>query len=425
MTSTDTPPDAPRQDGPSDEPRGGEWPELQPAPDDVLHPRFVVLDTLRAVGALAVLTTHVTFFSGDYTGHGVVGSVLARLDVGVALFFVLSGFLLARPHLARAALGLPRPPTRSYYVKRALRIYPVYAVAVVLAMVLLPENRGLGLRDWLVTLALGNTFVDPLGPAGLTQMWSLGVEVSFYLVLPLLMLAAVGRRGLRTRRVVAVLLALGAVTVWWHLAGAGHAASLTDGPPLQWLPAYLSWFCLGIGLALVHVRHATGSTSRVVASVRSLGRQPGVCWVVAGALLLVSATPLAGPTSLVAASTAQSLTKNLVYGALAALVVLAGVFADPDSRFAQAFGHELPRRLGLISYSVFCLHLMIVDLLARALGYRLFGGHGLELWLLTVLVSLAAAELAYRFVELPGIRLKRRAGRAAARTTATSGSRGR
>ncbi len=75
----------------------------------VATPVFPVLDTLRAVGALAVLTTHTSFQSGDYIGHGVWGTVLSRLDSGVAIFFVLSGFLLSRPYLARAAAGLPRP----------------------------------------------------------------------------------------------------------------------------------------------------------------------------------------------------------------------------------------------------------------------------------------------------------------------------
>ncbi|MCW2712328.1 MAG: acyltransferase 3, partial [Marmoricola sp.] len=65
-------------------------------------PTFPVLDTLRAVGALAVVTTHVTFQSGDYVRHGIVGALLSRLDVGVAIFFVLSGFLLSRPYFARA-----------------------------------------------------------------------------------------------------------------------------------------------------------------------------------------------------------------------------------------------------------------------------------------------------------------------------------
>ena len=74
-----------------------------------MAPEFPVLDTLRAVGALAVLTTHAAFWSGDYTQHGVWGTLLARLDVGVAIFFVLSGFLLVAA-LPRPGRGRPARP---------------------------------------------------------------------------------------------------------------------------------------------------------------------------------------------------------------------------------------------------------------------------------------------------------------------------
>lgn len=391
-------------------------------------PRFPVLDALRAVGALAVLTTHVGFYAGTYTDHGTWGSFLARLDVGVALFFVLSGFLLSRPYLARAARGLPRPATGRYLWKRGLRILPVYVVAVVLALVLLDENADLGARDWLVTLGLLNTFVDPLPPAGLSQMWSLAVEVTFYLVLPLLMLAATGRSLLRPRQVVLVLMAITAVSVWWHLDGAGRAEGVSDGPALQWLPAYLSWFAVGIGLALAHVVQQARPSSRAAERLLSLGRQPGVCWTLIAALMLVATTPLAGPTLLAPATPAESLTKNLLYAAVGGFAVLAGLAADPGSRFAQVLGSVPVRHLGLTSYSLFCLHLLLLDLIAPAMGWPLFGGHGLELWLLTVAASLLASEAAYRLVERPSMRLKDRSplrGARATRGSATSGTRDR
>ncbi len=389
-------------------------------------PRFPVLDALRAVGALAVLTTHVGFYAGQYEGHGTWGSFLARLDVGVALFFVLSGFLLSRPYLARAALGLPHPATGHYLWKRFLRIFPVYVVAVVLALVLLEENAGLGVRDWLVTLVLGNTFVDPLPPAGLSQMWSLGVEATFYLVLPLLMLAATGRgAGLRPRRVLVVLGAMTLVSGWWHLDGAGQVDGWTDGPALQWLPAYLAWFAVGIALALAHVVQETDRPSRVAARVLALGREPGVCWTLVAALMLAATTPLAGPTVLEPPTPGESLTKSLLYAAVGGLVVLSGLAADPGSRFARVLGSAPARHLGLTSYSLFCLHLLLLDLIAPALGFELFQGHFWPLWLVTVAASLAAAEVAYRLVERPAMRLKRtfplREARAAT-GSATSGT---
>ena len=89
---------------------------------------FPALDVLRLVGALAVLTTHVAFQTGEYFPNGVVGTLLARMDIGVAIFFVLSGFLLSRPWWASAASGTPAPMVGRYALKRLLRIWPVYLV---------------------------------------------------------------------------------------------------------------------------------------------------------------------------------------------------------------------------------------------------------------------------------------------------------
>ena len=166
-------------------------------------PEFPVLDSLRAVGALAVLTTHVAFQSGAYVRNGTWGNLLSRLDVGVAIFFVLSAFLLGRPHFARRVAGIAPPATGRYFWKRALRVYPVYAVTVVLALTLIPENQAAGAAEWARSLTLTDIYLTGALPQGLTQMWSLAVEVSFYAALPQLKLLALGRphRPLRPGRV--------------------------------------------------------------------------------------------------------------------------------------------------------------------------------------------------------------------------------
>ncbi|WP_164775193.1 acyltransferase family protein [Nocardioides pantholopis] len=368
---------------------------------------FPVLDTLRAVGALCVVTTHAAFWAGEYTGNGVWGTLLARLDVGVAIFFVLSGFLLARPWLIRAADGTTRPAVRPYLRKRFLRIAPLYVVTVVLALSLVQENRDLGVADWLRTLLMLDTATGQVFPAGLTQMWSLAVEVAFYLVLPLVMLLAVGRgRPLRVPRVLLCLAALGAVSVYWHLDAVPRLEAVIDGAPVQWLPAYLSWFAVGLLLALVQVLHERGTAPRWAATIVALGRQPGSCWVLAVALLLVCATPLAGPSMFDAPSPAEALAKNVLYAAIGFLVVVTGVFTVSGGRYAQTLSHLAARRLGWISYGIFCLHLPVLHLVMWSTGWPLFQGRGLQIWLLTVLISVAAAEVAYRVVERPALRLK-------------------
>ena len=381
-----------------------------------LAPQFPVLDTMRAVGALAVLTTHTSFQTGEYLGNGVWGTLLARLDVGVAIFFVLSGFLLSRPYIARRALGLAPPAVSTYYEKRVLRIMPVYLTAVVVALLFVPGNAGAGVRGWLASFFLLDPYVGKSLPYGLTHMWSLSVEASFYLVLPGLMFV-VGRRGPRAPTVALVLLAMPVVSVAW-LCLVPRIDAHVAGAPGLWLPAYLSWFAAGIGLAVVHVQHQRGSTSRLVEQVVGLGRQPGVCWSLAIGVLLVAATPLAGPTLLEAPSVADAVTKHLLYTLVGYLLVLSGVF-PPQGAYRTLMTWRPLRHLGHISYSIFCIHLAVLAGVFEWTGIGVFTGQGLRVWVITLGCSLVAAEVLYRLVEMPVLRVRRRlrAGESAASST--------
>ena len=373
-------------------------------------PSFPVLDSLRAVAAIAVVGTHTAFWSGAYSAP-VWGTLLARLDVGVAVFFVLSGFLLSRPWIARHRAGLPAPATGRYLWKRVLRLVPIYVVTVVAALTVLPGNRDTGLRTWVTTLAGANIYVDDHLPDGLTQMWSLATEVAFYLVLPAIMWVALSRRrsgAAGTDRVTVTMVAMAAVTVVWLLDlsvrwdGGGTMIRL-------WLPSYLTWFATGILLAHCDVlRHPDrrGPAGRLVELVRTLGLSPGLCWLAAAALLVVAATPLAGPPDLAPPTLGAALTKNLLYAAVAGFVILPGVFAPPGGRFVRVLSLPALRHVGHLSYGIFCVHLVLLELVTDWRDMPLFGGRGFELFGLTLLASLVVAEALHRAVERPFQRLR-------------------
>ena len=145
------------------------------------------VEGMRACAAMGVVLTHVAFQTANSSGW--YGRLFTRFDLAVAVFFALSGFLLWRGHAA-AARGLRhRPPTGHYLRSRIVRIMPGYLVAVVVILALLPDAHA-DLTVWLANLTLTQVYVPLTLTAGLTQMWSLAVEVSFYLVLPLLALLA-------------------------------------------------------------------------------------------------------------------------------------------------------------------------------------------------------------------------------------------
>ena len=392
---------------------------LQHDPSGGATPVFPVLDPLRAVGALAVVLTHVTFWTGDYFRHGIVGSMLPRLDVGVAIFFVLSGFLLSHQYLASAIRGRAHDGTGRYYWKRFLRIYPPYVIAVVLAMVFVRVETEPTVGDWLTVLAMGDIYVSDALRTGQTQMWSLATEVSFYIVLPLLMLlvGAKGRLRPTTPRVMGLVLALVAINVVWTLFLNTRAHDLDFGLPGQWLPSYLMWFAGGIALAWAHVLVSTRGPGRWLTRLIAVAHQPGVCWALALSLLVIAATPVSGPMLFEPSTPAEALTRQTLYALIGILLVLTGVFADPRSGYARVMSNRLLRRLGHISFGVFCIHLVVLHFVYWVTPYEKFIGNDLLPVLgLTLVISLPLAELIYRFVEVPAMRL-RHVGSATPRTT--------
>jgi peptidoglycan/LPS O-acetylase OafA/YrhL len=388
---------------------------------------FPALDTLRAIGAIFVLTTHVAFWSGAYT-QSRWGTALARLDFGVALFFVLSGFLLARPFLDRRETGRAAPGVAQFYWKRVLRIFPVYLVVATTALLVLPGNDGHSPSEWVETLTLTDLYLAPALPAGLTQMWSLSTEVAFYAVLPGLMWLALGRartEGLPTRRLAGVLLGMLVISVTWIVDLSARVD--IDAQVLLWLPSYLSWFALGIALAAVHVLGSRRPGHSAAAVLERLGRSPGACWTCAAAVFVIACTPVAGPALLVPATVGEVLTKNLLYAVCAGLMVLPAVYAEPGRPFGRVMSLPALRHIGHISYGIFCVHLMLLELIVDWGDFALFRGNGLALFALTLGSSLLVSEALYRGVESPVSRLRdwswrgsRDATRAARETTTSS-----
>lgn len=87
------------------------------------NPRFPLMDSLRATAALTVLVYHVGFFGHFQQKHS-FGFVLSSLGFGVAMFFVLSGFLLYRPFVNAELTGSPRPRILDFAQRRFLRVVP-------------------------------------------------------------------------------------------------------------------------------------------------------------------------------------------------------------------------------------------------------------------------------------------------------------
>ena len=91
--------------------------------------QFPCFDGLRAIAVVLVLLLHTAWISG-FTLRSSLGIYTARLEIGVSIFFLISGFLLYRPFVLSHLTGERSPNTRRFWQRRLLRIVPAYWLAL-------------------------------------------------------------------------------------------------------------------------------------------------------------------------------------------------------------------------------------------------------------------------------------------------------
>ena len=365
---------------------------------------FPTLNAARGIGAIMVVATHAAYNTGQIL-RGWTGAPLARLDFGVAIFFVLSGFLLSRPTFLALAVGETRPAVLHYFWKRALRVLPLYWLVVTVALLFDPANQGLGPAVWVRQLTLTQLYFPTLLPQSLTQMWSLCTEVAFYLLLPVicwLLTRRPGGRGLSLRTVLiraGILSALGVAWQSWfaHVPG-------SEGHYLQWLPGYLPWFLVGMVFAAVSAHLTVFPRPHVL---DRLGADLIGCWILAAGLFAISCTPVAGPVIIAMPLGWEAGTKDVLYAAAAGLFLLPLMFGpEREGTIRQRLSGKVAVWLGDISYGVFAIHLFVMGWLFRALDIVPFTGHFVTILVLDLAITFVLATLSYRYFERPILRLK-------------------
>ena len=229
--------------------------------------------------------------------------------------------------------------------------------------------------------------------------------VVIYLLLPGLGRLLTGyerptRRSVRWRLL--VLVALTALGPAWMAA-----VTATDHPDAGlWLPGYLGWFAVGMGMALWQVARATGRLGP--STLDMLTRVPGTLWGVAAALLLIAATPIAGPYDHATPTPAQALVKQLLY-TMAVACVLFPVLT-PTARTVRVLGSRPAHFAAQLSYGVVAYQFVVLGLIDGPFAVQLP---------VTLLASVALAAVSYRLLERP---VMKNAAVASTESSATSPS---
>jgi peptidoglycan/LPS O-acetylase OafA/YrhL len=325
---------------------------------------------------------------GGIAAPGFLGACVAHLNVGVPLFFVISGFLLYRPFVSARLNGTPPIRWGPYLLRRALRIVPAYWVALTVLTALL-GLPGVFTADWWRYYGLVQIYQHRTIDQGMGVAWTLCIEVTFYLALPLVdLLARQVSCALRARSGglpagTADLLTIGAIAAaslaFTFIAFARGAEAWTT---LNLLGTF-DWFALGMAVAVVTVVRP------------GLQLRAALCWLLAAVALVavVQLDPLEGKAWI------YYPLLHVGYGLIAILLFLPAVTAG-DGLARRVLSARWLMWVGLVSYSVYLYHATLIPPLRnRGVGDLLPINGWVTMSLAAIAVCLPVAALSYYFVE--------------------------
>lgn len=356
---------------------------------------FPVVEGMRGVAVLLVLSGHVLFLTHPEDSFS---ATVGRWNAawGLVIFFTVSGFLLYRPFLA--ARGSERTVgaiTPRYLFRRAVRILPAYWVALTVLAIWPGVNGAFG-PHWWVDYGLLQVYTQTWAATGLGVAWTLCVELSFYLALPLLALflqsrgaRSGNRHGLRWELGTLGLLAAGSL-VFAALVGANTQLAYLAFTIL----GNFQWFFLGMFLAVVEV----GAPAALSAS-RWFLRRPALCWPAVALALAALLLGLPAETGL--SGTFVGILDDLAVAVLAIGLMGPAVLSDSQPLNRAIFANRALLFVGTVSYGIYLWHLPILEKIINSPHYGAFRYPVIETALLAGGSAIALGAASWYLIEKP------------------------
>lgn len=358
-------------------------------------PYFQPLDIVRFVAAVLILITHsydhwidvpqVAAAATDWNGQPAWWATKLKLfvgsfNIGVDIFFLMSGFLITYLLLVEKQ-RYGRIDIKSFYMRRVLRIWPLYYFCVAMAPVLSHYAQEPVANMPMHLLFLGNfdLMKHGWGSTAVNHLWSICIEEHFYLVWPLLV-AVVPRPKLTT--------AFGAVILLSFLTRLYYFYFVPDSYMALYLHTLCRWDALAIGSLLAYAHFHGYGLPQVPAALR---------WMVYGSTLLIFASDAYGNWDNVFL---LSFKKYVFLGVIA--FFLGNVLFNPTSAVKWR-GRTVFHYFGKISYGIYMFHGFVILVLLRV--FPAFHTPLFIFWVLVFTLLISAAS--YELVEKPILRLKK------------------
>ena len=395
-------------------------------PGGSAHAHFPAFDGLRALAATSVAVFHAAFLSG-YTARAGWAPLLTHGDVGVTIFFLISGFLLYRPMVAAHVDGRRPMGAGPFLWRRFLRIYPAYWFTFLAILLTFGFQKGTpsDTRSSVIYLLLLQIYDFRCVGGGITQTWTLGTEVSFYAFLPLYTRVIRGAAArVRASPVAVEAAGVGALILTSFLWRTGWVLYVRHAPPTSafmasgvsvlaqfaWLPSFLDLFGLGMGLAVASAWSArTGESGSGAGAARTVQRaimmvrdHPAWCWAIAAGCYWVTCFHMG---LLVFPVGFRKMLGQTCYGLVALFLLLPAVFPSYGSSMVDRVLRARPVAfLGLVSYGIYLWHQAWIAQAFPWLGILPFRGKLGRVFAVAFPLTVGAAAVNYYLVERPAMR---------------------
>lgn len=378
-------------------------------------------DGLRAIACLLVVWHHTTQRFNPETAAGWIQNIHffgMRGEVGVSLFFVLSGCLLSLPFWNAFVNAERLPSLRTYVINRAARIIPAFWINLIFCTLIAFWVFDQSINWW--RLISGLFFINSYHyssffPAELNgPLWSIGLEVSCYLLLPIVLFTIIKstkRLSLAFAGLIAWILALQLLNPWIiskFMTGEdlkGWQYGLTGGAK-QWLPywnidSFFSQFLCGSLAALTIVTLTARGIKRSRAfDISSVVFSIAAIWLVANRLL---------------PGAPDSFTKQPYLAPFYAILMAAVlVSTSMSTHIFKILDNKLFRWIAKLSFSIYLWHMFLIEIIERSIldNYVYYGLTDIWQWILissiVLVVSIAIAAMSWRFVESPVLQFARK-----------------